>query len=347
VRVRATDTRPDLVITNGTVLTVDRSNQVAEAVAVAGGRIVAVGTSSEIERLRHSGSTVIDLRGRTLIPGLIDPHVHLADEGTNLAVAVDVRDQYGDVTSLGEMLDRLRARAASVPGDQWIIGFGSPFPDQRLPERRFPSRRELDAISQTHPIAIGFGPHVTIANSVALNLAGISDATADPPGGIIERDATTGESTGKLLERAQLFIRSAIGKDIPVGFSPKTNYRDVKSGILIGASRALTRGVTSAHDIIVANVAWRAYQELADEHALPLRTTLLPRIFDAAIKPESLINLGITRGFGNEWLRMGGVKMSIDGGMTGKGAFLHDPYEGESPRPRLLLRAPQDSGRVR
>ncbi len=320
---------PELAIVNGTVLTVDRTNRVSEAVAVHGGRIVAVGTSSEIERLRSPRTTVIDLAGRTLIPGLIDPHVHLADEGTNLAVAVDVRDQYGDVTSIADMLARLQERADRVPSGQWIIGLGSPFPDERLPEARFPHRRELDAIAPHNPLVVGFGPHVTIANSQALQLAGITADTPDPAGGIIERDAA-GETTGKLLERAQLFIRSAIGGDIPVGFSPKTDYRAVKAGIIAGSARALTRGVTSAHDVVIANVAWRAYQELADAGKLPLRTTLLPRIFDAAIKPESLINIGITAGFGNEWLRMGGAKMSIDGGMTGKGAFLHHPYTSDA-----------------
>jgi predicted amidohydrolase YtcJ len=321
------DTSPDLLIVNGTVLTVDPVNRIAEAVAVNGGRIVAVGSSADIERLRTPRATLIDLAGRTLIPGLIDPHVHLADHGTNLAVAVDVRDLYGDVRSIEDILARLRVRAQNVPAGQWIIGFGSPLPEERLPEARFPHRRELDAISPNNPMTVAFGGHINIANSRALELAGITSATPSPDGGHIELDPSTGELTGKILERAQLILRAAISKDIPVGYSTKTNYRDVKTGIIFGATYALSRGVTSAHDIIVANVAWRAYQELAAEGKLPLRTSLIPRIVDSSIKPESLLNLGIMTGFGDDWLRLGGVKMSIDGGITGKSAYFHEPYE--------------------
>jgi predicted amidohydrolase YtcJ len=158
-------------------------------------------------------------------------------------------------------------------------------------------------------------------------LAGIARDTPSPPGGHIDVDPSTGELTGKLAERAQLILRAAISKDIPVGYSTKTDYRDVKTGIKFGAKYALTRGVTTAHDIIVANVAFRAYQELAAEGQLPLRTSLVPRIVDSSINPESLLNLGMTTGFGDDWLRLGGVKMSIDGGITGKSAYFHQPYE--------------------
>jgi predicted amidohydrolase YtcJ len=319
---------PDLVIRNGTVLTVDRADRVAEAVAVSAGRICAVGSQAEIDALCTPRTRVIDLDGRTLIPGLIDPHVHLADHGTNLSHAVDVRDLYADVDSVEVILDRIRAHAATTPPGKWIIGFGSPLPDERLSERRFPSLRELDAAAPNNPLTISFGGHINTLNSRALQIAGLTRDSTFGEGGEIERDPETGELTGKLIERAQTLVRNVIPSDVPVGYSRRTDYRQIKDGIRFASQGALRRGVTSVHDIVFVNVALRAYQELAMEGELPLRTSLVPRIIDGLIKPESLLDLGIYTGFGDDWLRLGGVKMSIDGGITGRSALFHEPYLG-------------------
>jgi hypothetical protein len=195
-----------------------------------------------------------------------------------------------------------------------------------MAEKRLPTRSELDAVAPKHPVVLTFGAHVFIANSVALNLAKITKDTPDPEGGEIQRDPETGELTGKLLERAQLLVRAAIGPEIPVAYSVKTDYHHLKAGITFASQSALSRGVTSVHDMVMTNVAIRAYQELAEEDALPLRTSLLIRIIESPIKPESLLNLGFYSGFGNSMLRLGGVKMSIDGGITGKAAAFYDPY---------------------
>jgi predicted amidohydrolase YtcJ len=314
------------MLVNGTVLTVDGRNSVAEAVGVTANLITVVGSTKDVLSLRGPKTKVIDLAGRTLIPGLIDPHVHLADHGTSMVMAVDVRDLYRDITSVTHMVDRVRDRIKTTPEGTWLYGFGSPLADRRMAEKRLPTRAELDAVAPKHPVILVFGAHVIIANSVALDLAKITKETPDPEGGEIGRDPETGELTGKLLERAQLLVRAAIGPEIPVAYSVKTDYKHLKAGITFASQSALSRGVTSVHDMVMTNVAIRAYQELAEEDALPLRTALLVRIIESPIKPESLLNLGIYSGFGNSMLRLGGVKMSIDGGITGKAAAFYDPY---------------------
>jgi predicted amidohydrolase YtcJ len=317
---------PDLMLVNGTLLTVDGRNSVAEAVGVTAGLITAIGSTSDVLSLRGPKTKVVDLARRTLIPGLIDPHVHLADHGTSMVMAVDVRDLYRDITSVTHMVDCVRDRVKVAPKGQWLYGFGSPLADRRMAEQRLPTRQELDAVAPEHPVVLTFGAHVIIANTKALALANITKDTPDPEGGEIGRDPETGELTGKLLERAQLLVRAAIGPEIPVAYSVKTDYHHLKAGITFASQSALSRGVTSVHDMVMTNVAIRAYQELAEEDALPLRTSLLIRIIESPIKPESLLNLGFYSGFGNSMLRLGGVKMSIDGGITGKAAAFYDPY---------------------
>ena len=305
---------PDLILANGRVITADANNRTFEAVAVKMGRILAVGDSSEMLDLRGTRTEVIDLKGRTVIPGLTDPHVHLADDGAASLNKIDVRDFGTNVRSIPHILEVVRAQTREVPPGTWIVGTGSPMQDFRMPEKRFPRREELDAVAPDHPVSIGFGAHVTIANSRALALAHVTKETTPPGGGAIELDPATGELTGKLIERAQYLVRDVI---------PAYSYEQMKEGIVHAMRRALRRGVTTIHDIVTNNETVRAYQELVLEGRLPIRASLLLRILEAKIVPESLLNLGIKTGFGNDWLKIGGVKMSIDGGITGRVAAFY------------------------
>lgn len=323
---------PDLILANGRVISTDANNRTFEAVAVKGGRILAVGDSSEMLDFRGARTEVIDLKGRTVIPGLTDPHVHLADDGAASLNKIDVRDFGTNVRSIPHILEVVRAQTREVPPGTWIVGTGSPMQDFRMPEKRFPDRDELDAVAPDHPVSIGFGAHVTIANSRALALAHVTKETTPPGGGAIELDPTTGELTGKLLERAQFLVRDVI---------PKYGYQQVKEGIVRAMGRALGRGITTIHDIVTNNETVRAYQELALEGRLPIRASLLIRILEAKIVPESLLNLGIKTGFGNDWLKIGGVKMSIDGGITGRVAAFYEPYV-DNPCHCGLIRIPAE-----
>ncbi len=318
---------PDLILANGRVLTADANNSRAEALAIKSGRIAAVGGSQEVLELKGARTEVVDLKGRTVIPGLTDPHVHLADDGASSLNKIDVRDFGTNVRSIQHILEVVLAQAREVPPGTWIVGTGSPMQDFRMPEKRFPTRAELDAAAPEHPVSIGFGAHITIANSRALELAHVTKETEPPGGGALERDPATGELTGKLVERAQFLVRNVI---------PAYTYEQMKEGIVHAATRALRRGVTTIHDIVTNAETIRAYQELVLEGRLPLRASLLIRVIEAEVRPESLLNLGLKTGFGNEWLKIGGVKMSIDGGITGRVAAFTEPYADDPCRCGLI-----------
>ena len=322
---------PDLILTNATVLTADAKNSQAEAVAVYNGKIGAVGSARDIDGLADRRTKVIDLKGRTVLPGLTDPHVHFADGGAAMMHRLDCRDFYSNVRSIPQILEKIREQASSQAPGSWVIAHGSPMQDFRMPEGRFPNRHELDSASPNNPVSINFGAHITIANSKALELAGIKSDTTAPAGGAIELDANN-EPTGKLVERAQYIVRKVI---------PEYTYDQMKSGVMFSAERCLSRGITNIHDIVTSHESIRAYQELVDEERLPIRVSLLIRVIEAQIQKESLLNLGIKTGFGNDWLRIGGVKMSIDGGITGHVAKFYEPYV-DDPCHEGLIRIEQD-----
>jgi len=322
---------PDLVLVNGHVCTADASDSEAEAVAVWNGRIGAVGSTADIEALKDRRTQVIDLRGRTVLPGLTDPHVHFADGGASMMHRVDCRDFYSNVRSIPQIVEKIGEQAKQQPPGTWVIAHGSPMQDFRMPEKRFPDRHDLDAVTPDHPTVINFGAHITIANTRALEAAGIRSGSAAPAGGSIAFDAS-GAPTGKLVERAQYIVRNVM---------PDYTYQQMKDGVMFAANRCLARGITNIHDIVTNNESVRAYQELVDEGRLPLRVSLLIRVIEAKIRKESLLNLGFRTGFGNDWLRIGGVKMSIDGGITGHVAKFYEPYV-DDPCHEGLIRIEQD-----
>ncbi|MBI2209314.1 MAG: amidohydrolase [Deltaproteobacteria bacterium] len=278
---------PDLILFNGKIRTLTYDGALVEALACAGGRIVAAGQSDVIRRLAGPDSRQIDLQNKIAIPGLTDTHVHLSEKGTAEKEYLDCRDFYADVHSIPEILERLTKRASEIPKGSWIVAHGSPMQDFRLKEKRFPDRHDLDRAVPDHPVSIAFGAHITIANSKALALAGIG------------RDSS------------------------------------------FALNQCLERGVTTIHDIVRSGEPIRAYQELLREGRLDARVSLLPRVIESHIGSNSLIELGLHSGFGNEWLRIGGVKMSIDGGITGRNACFYEPYE-DDPHNCGIIRIPQD-----
>lgn len=323
---------PDTVLFNGNVRTLVAGQSPVEAVACSGGRIVALGSSEDILRLCGSDTRDFNLRGRTLMPGLTDAHVHLADKGLAERELVDCRDFYGPVPTIAEIQSRLSKQAAATPKGQWIVGQGSPMQDFRMKDKRFPNRRDLDEVVPDHPASVSFGAHITVANSKALAAAQISKDTPDPAGGAIERDPNTGEPTGILKERAQHIVSGVI---------PEFDATQRKLGIAYAVQQCLERGVTTIHDIVKDGAPIRAYQSLLAEGGLNMRVSLLLRVIESKMTTRSVTELGLQTGFGNEWLRVGGVKMSIDGGITGRNALFYDPYV-DVPDYSGLIRIQQD-----
>lgn len=323
---------PNLILYNGNIRTFATDTSTCEALACAGSRIVAVGNSDDIRRLAGPDTEVIDLKGRSAIPGLTDTHVHLSEKGTAEMELVDCRDFYVDVNSVSDILQRLANAAAKAPKGSWIVAHGSPMQDFRINDKRFPDRHDLDRAAPDHPMSISFGAHVTIGNSLALAAAKITRDTPDPAGGHIRHDAQTGEPTGELHERAQLIVKKV---------APEFNYLQLKDGIVFALNQCLQRGVTTVHDIVRYAEPVRAYQEIYKEGRMHARVSILPRVIESMIESKSLIELGLITGFGNDWLRIGGVKMSIDGGITGRNACFHEPYENDEHN-HGIIRIQQD-----
>lgn len=323
---------PSLILYNGNIRTFATETSTCEALACTGSRVVASGDSDDIRRLAGPDTQTIDLKGRTAIPGLTDTHVHLSEKGTAEMELVDCRDFYVDVSSVADILQRLANAAASAPRGSWIVAHGSPMQDFRISDKRFPDKHDLDRAVPSHPVSISFGAHVTIGNSLALAAAKITRDTPDPAGGHIRHDPQTGEPTGELHERAQLILRKV---------APEFNYLQLKDGIVFALDQCLQRGVTTVHDIVRYAEPVRAYQEIYKEGRMHARVSILPRVIESMIESKSLIELGLITGFGNDWLRIGGVKMSIDGGITGRNACFHEPYENDEHN-HGIIRIQQD-----
>ena len=323
---------PDLILYNGKIRTFTSETATCEALACVGSRIVATGNSDEVRRLAGPETQAIDLKGRTAIPGLTDTHVHLSEKGTAEMELVDCRDFYVDVHSVADILQRLANAAGGAPKGSWIVAHGSPMQDFRLNDKRFPDKHDLDRAVPDNPVSVSFGAHITVANTLALAAAKITRDTPDPAGGHIKHDPQSGEPTGELHERAQLIVKKV---------APEFNYLQLKDGIVFALQQCLERGVTTVHDIVRYAEPVRAYQEIYKEGNMHARVSILPRVIESMIESKSLIELGLITGFGNEWLRVGGVKMSIDGGITGRNACFYEPYEDDEHN-HGIIRIQQD-----
>jgi predicted amidohydrolase YtcJ len=327
---------PDLILVKGRVLTMDANNSVAEAVAIKDDKILAVGSSDEIQRLASSATEVIDLEGRTALPGLTDCHVHLASDAARAVESVEVRDLYDPtIRSVTDLQARVREWAQGKPPGEWIVGRGSPLADFRFAERRLPTREELDAAAPNNPTYVSFGAHVIMANSAAIKERGVDGDTPSPQGGTVVKDLNTGEPTGMFRERAQYLIKKMASDASP---------EELAERIALELDRCLQRGVTGIHDIIISHEEVQAYQILARQNRLPVRVQMVMRVIESNFHKKSLLDLGLVQGFGSDWLRIGGIKMSIDGGFTGKNAAFRQPLgiDNEHEHNPGLIRIKQD-----
>jgi predicted amidohydrolase YtcJ len=186
----------DLVLRNGRIHTVDGNFRTVEAVAVRAGRFTVVGSEAEAMREAGPSTTIVDLGGRTAVPGLIDNHLHqlfMATSAPNVKLI--------EARSIADVQRAIRERAAGTPPGQWVVAF-SGWHESLLAEGRMPTRHEIDAAASEHPVLIPRGGHVVTVNTKALEAAGITRETPNPPGGVIVRDPATGEATGVLLQNA-------------------------------------------------------------------------------------------------------------------------------------------------
>ena len=194
----------DLVLKNGKIVTMDEKESIVEAVAVKYGRIIKVGSNDDVKGYVGSGTEVIDLKGRTVTPGLIDTHCHQVNGGARKYLNVELSEESG-IHSIADLQKRLAEKAKATPKGEWIYGANED--DSKLAEKRHPTRWDLDEASLDHPITVTTrGGHFFVANSKAFEVANVSKDTPDPDGGTFERDPATGELTGGVHEKAGLLI---------------------------------------------------------------------------------------------------------------------------------------------
>ena len=309
---------------NGTIYTMDAAQPHAQAMAIdtLSGRILAVGDNDEVRRVGGHAAELVDLRGRAVLPGFIDAHIHL--------LSTAYRSHYIDAAhcaSEEEVAEMVRQRAASTPAGQWIQG-GRWYKDA-WPGQRFPTKASLDAAAPEHPVALwSKDGHLLWVNSLALRRAGISAQTPDPANGAILRD-DSGEPIGILEEEeATDLVYNVLDEDDPV----LTRHLVEQS-----LQNLLRAGITTIHEI-EGREALTLFQQLRDEGRLGVRVQMiLPR----AMLPE-LRSLGLRAGFGDDRLRLAGIKIFADGTLGSQTAAMLDAFEG-NPKNRGILALPEEA----
>jgi predicted amidohydrolase YtcJ len=300
----------DLVVLDAKILTVDDGFRVAQAVAVRDGRFVAVGSTAEVRARIGATTRVIDGGGRTVIPGLIDSHVHAL--GVAAAEAVQ---PFQNLESIGELQDWIRAAATRTPPATWI--WTPRVYPPRLRERRFPTRQELDAAAPSQPVVVD-GLYALSLNTPALRAAGVTRASADPPGGAIARDAR-GEPTGLLRNVGAMLARFRPGTSAvpPLDMLERVHRQYVGTGI------------TSVVERDATVEGYRAYEALQRAGRLHVRASVtfrVPHADDPAQVERFITGLPFRFGSGDDWLKIGPLKIFVDGGILLGTAFMREPY---------------------
>lgn len=311
--------KADLVLRHGHVWC-GRDRPMAEAVAVWQGRVLAAGTSGDLDGLIGPATEVIDLDGRLATPGLNDSHLHLISLGL-LAAWVDAKP--AAAPSLDSLLSALRQRAASLHPGQWVLARG--YDQTKLDMGRHPSRGDLDRAVPDHPVMlVRTCGHVAICNSRALKLAGLDEATPVPAGGVIEQ--RDGRLTGLLAESAL---------ELVYGVLPKPGENDLVDAIERGGKRLLSHGITSCMEAATGMTAGfaeiAAYHRAKREGRLPVRAWLtLLGDPGRSIVPQAHA-AGLVSGTGDDMLMVGAVKIFLDGSAGGRTAWMSEPYCGSEP----------------
>jgi len=295
---------PDTILVNGHVITVDARFSIAEAVAISGGKFSAVGTNTAIRALAGPRTVTIDLHGETVIPGLADGHLHDAGGGPGVDLS--------GARSLSDILAAVATRAKRAePGE--VIVSNSDWHEAQLKEHRLPYRADLDTVSPVNPVVLVRGGHEYILNSAALRKWNITRETPQQPGGRITRDAK-GDLNGELLDRAKALVQ------LPPS-APLTIEALVEQHKKLNAA-----GLTSIRYPGASIEQYRLLQEMKRRGLLTIRVSQLMRVgADTAEKMRRAVAaLGVQPDDGDEWLRVGGMKLGVDGGF--EGGWMRQPY---------------------
>ncbi len=319
---------PDLILWGGQIITMDSRKPAAQAVAIKDGRFLKVGGNEEVQALTGTKTRRIALRGRTVTPGFIDSHQHLSQYGTDL-LQIDCSPKR--CQTLADIQKAVMREARQKPAGEWVRGVG--YDDTKIHAAKVLTRWDLDEVAPGHPVLIQqVSGHWGVVNSKALEVGGIREDSRDPKGGAYGRDPGTGRLNGVLYEQAEFaFVFEGTTGHPPI--IPSFSLKERIKGLRLAGSRYLASGITSVHDALVSAQTMETYQEVRKRGELQLRVYLL---ISVEYLPH-LRALNLRTGFGNEWLRVGGVKILADGGIAGRTAYLSEPYEGSEGRGILAV----------
>ena len=305
----------DLVLVGGKTFVSAKENLWAKALAVRGDRFVAVGTDAQAERWSGRGTRTVDLRGRVVVPGFIDAHAHMADAAMEFGYA-----HLDGTKDMAAAVERMRALAARTPPGEWVVGVD--WDEAKWPERRYFLRGDLDRVSTDHPVvAVRMDGHMGCANSKALDMA------ADLLGmDGVEKDAA-GQPTGVVKEDPFYALQKR--------YAPPEAVLD--AGLVKMARKAHSLGITSIHDIVGVRQL-RAYQRARRNGRLGLRIYAMPR--DDLL--DAFVAAGLATGLGDEWLRLGAIKVFTDGSLGAYTAALQSQYEGQPGNRGMLVHSDEE-----
>ena len=301
----------DLILHNGRIVTADSRFTIAEAISIEKGRIVRVGSNAAVLKDRTASTQVVDLKGRMVLPGLIDAHVHALGAGLS-----EFKRKLPPLNSISDIQTFIRARARTTPAGEWIVVPRTLPP--RLKEQRFPTKTDLDVVT-THPVAFD-GSYVWGANTMALNLSGITRDTPNPPGGEVVK-GPDGEPNG-ILRNANKLLK---GVPRETAYSDEEKAEALETMLKIYAAA----GLTGIGDRAVTEEDVAVYRQLHAAKRLPVRSVLTWRI-DASRDVEAVVReireRPWTTNQGDDWLKFGSFKVTLDGGQSVGTAYQRMPY---------------------
>ena len=302
--------KPDIILYNADIITVNPLQPKAEAIAISGDKVVAIGDNNSILKLASGLTKKIDIENKTITPGFIDAHSHPASSGRSHLRNVDC-----DLRSIEEIKKAIYERTKITPKGNWVSGFK--YDDTKTKEKRFINNKDLDEVSPNHPVIITHrGGHTAYVNSLALSLAKIDKNTPDPEGGQIEKNIASGELTGRLLESATYGIENLI----PNEFS-RSDYQE---GVKVISKMMSKTGITSVTDAGTGAKSLQSYQDAHDNDELKTRIYCMIRGYAF----DEINASGKKTGYGDKWVKVGAVKLACDGSISERTARLSEPYIG-------------------
>jgi predicted amidohydrolase YtcJ len=319
---KALPARADLILENAVIHTMHPANPRAEALAISGGRFIAVGSRSDIANLASASTKRIDIGERTILPGFIDAHLHTASSGLRHLKEVDC-----DLRSIAAIQAAIRERAAKTPPGKWIVGFK--YDDTKTSDGRPLTMADLDAAVPDHPVFIVHrGGHTAWVNSKAMTAADVNQRTPDPQGGAFEH-GPGGKLTGRVMETGTAPFRSKI---------PDSSTREERQeGVRLMTKMIVRSGITSVNDPAGSPEGLTAYQDAYAAGELSVRVyAFISQNFIKAMLPS-----GVRSGLGNEWVRVGAMKMVADGSISERTARMSQPYVGRPKDFGILVKTEQ------